>query len=98
MKRFLIPLILTVLALAMLIGSAQSRAPKASLLGRTVFFPFTHSLNIIESNQVLKTEIAKLRVQLAEHTLRNLALQNELKKYMSSTAVSFETGGLEFEI
>lgn len=82
----------------MLIGSAESRGWRASLFGRTVFFPFTHSLQVIKSNQVLKTEIIKLRIQLAEYTLRNLALQNEIKEYLSSTAVSFETGGVDFEI
>jgi len=97
-KRYLVPLILLLLALLMLIGTEETRVARASFLGRTVFFPFAQSIRAIRSNTELKEEVSSLRVQLADQTLRNLALQNELKMFSSSTAVAFDTGLVDFEI
>lgn len=97
-KRYLLPLILFLISLLMLIGTEEARIAKADILGRTVFYPFARSISVFRSNQELKDELAGLRVQLAEQTLRNLALQNELKMFSSSTAVAFDTGLMDFEI
>ncbi|MDD3534002.1 MAG: rod shape-determining protein MreC [Candidatus Cloacimonetes bacterium] len=71
---------------------------KAAFFGKTLFFPFVHSLKAIESNQALQEENFILRSQLTESTLQNLALQNELKEYMDVASVSFITPELEFEL
>jgi rod shape-determining protein MreC len=97
-KRFILPLALALISLALMVGSTESRVARASWFGKTVFIPFSHSLRLIETNSTLKTEISKLRKQLAESTLQNLALKNELKEYKTSTAISFETGGTDFDI
>ena len=79
MKRFILPLVLVVLSLLMMLGSEASRISRASWLGRTVLFPFSNSLLLIKANSSLKSEVASLRVQLADNTLRNLELANKLK-------------------
>ncbi len=76
----LVPLILIVLSLLMLIGSNESRLKKAGWTGNTVFFPFRRSLKAVETRQELKQEVFSLRKRLAETTLENLSLQNELKQ------------------
>lgn len=98
MKRYILPLVLAVLALAMLAGSAESRAGRASWLGRTVFFPFSHSLRVMKANSTLKAELGKLRVQLAESTLQNLALKNKIKEYQTSSTIVFDIGDVSFQI
>jgi rod shape-determining protein MreC len=97
-KKILLPLLMVLLALAMILGSTESRIRKANILGNTVFFPFTHSLKVIYSNRHLKSEISSLRTQLAESTLENNRLKNALKESQTLKAISFDTGGREFEI
>ncbi len=82
----------------MLIGSTESREARASWLGRTLFFPFMRSMSVLKSNSDLKQELSTLRRQLAEQTIRNLNLKNKLKEYMTSTSISFDTGGMGFVI
>lgn len=98
MKRFILPLVLVVLSLLMMLGSGASRINRASWLGRTVLFPFSNSLLLIKANSSLKSEVASLRVKLADNTLRNLELANKLKEYQSSSAIDFEVSGQTFEI
>ncbi len=98
MKRFLLPLILAVLAATMMLGSTQSRVGRASFFGRTVFIPFTHSLKVIKTNAALKDEVRHLRRQQADQILRNLELMNALKESQSLEAINFETGGVSFEL
>ena len=97
-KKYLIPLVLLLIALVMMIGTEEARIARADLLGRTVFYPFARSISAIRANSALKEEVAGLRVQLADQTLRNLALENELKMFSSGTAVAFDTGLMDFEI
>lgn len=82
----------------MLIGSTETRVTRASWLGRTVFFPFMHSMSVLKSNRELKQELTTLRKQLAEQTIRNLWMKNKLKEYTTSTSISFDTGGVGFVI
>lgn len=98
LKKYLVPMILLVLSLAMLIGSNETRTARASLLGRTVFYPFVHSMNVFKTNSELKKELAKLRVEMAAQTLRNIKLQNELKEFMFTSSINFNTAGTGFEI
>lgn len=98
MKRFILPLVLAVLALALMLGSTDARVERASFFGRTVFIPFTHSLNVIKTNATLKDEVRNLRKQQADQILRNLELRNALKVSQSLEAISFETGGMSFEL
>ena len=97
-KKYLVPLILFLITLITLIGTPETRTARASVLGRTVFYPFARSIKAIRTNAELKEEVGSLRVQLADQTLRNLALQNELKMFSTSTAVAFDTGMTNFEI
>ena len=98
MKRFWVPAVLILLSLVMLIGSTETRVTRASWLGRTVFFPFMHSMSVLKSNRELKQELTTLRKQLAEQTIRNLWMKNKLKEYTTSTSISFDTGGVGFVI
>lgn len=98
MKRFWVPAVLILLSLVMLIGSTETRVTRASWLGRTVFYPFIHSMSILKSNKELKQELVTLRKQLAEQTIRNLNLKNKLKEYTTSTSISFDTGDVGFVI
>ncbi len=97
MKRFILPVALALISLILILGSAETRLARASWVGRTVFYPFTHSLGVIDASSKLKAEIGSLRVQQAESTLRVLALQNQLKEYTTSSAIGFNTGGRSFE-
>ncbi|MBW6513819.1 MAG: rod shape-determining protein MreC [Candidatus Syntrophosphaera sp.] len=97
-KRYILPLSLALLSLLLMLGSTPSRVARASLLGNTVFFPFSHSLRLIKTNTTLKAEIAALRVKLAESTLESLNLQNALKESQTREMISFETGEIGFEI
>lgn len=98
MKRFILPLSLALLSLLLMLGSTQTRVARASLLGKTVFFPFSHSLRLIKTNTTLKGEISELRGQLAEIMLQNLNLKNALKESQTLEMISFETGEISFEI
>ncbi|MCB5262100.1 MAG: rod shape-determining protein MreC [Candidatus Cloacimonetes bacterium] len=97
-KKYILPVVLIILSIAMLIGSREIRAAKAAFFGRTLFFPFVHSLKAIESNQALQKENFILRSQITESTLQNLALQNELKEYLDVASVSCITPEVEFEL
>ena len=96
-KQYIVPVILFILCLMMLIGSVESRFARADFLGKTVFYPFTHSIHAMRSNKELKTELTKLREQLATETLKNLRLQNELKLYDWSATVAMDEGLSDFE-
>lgn len=95
-KKYLLHIVLIVLALILLIGSTESRIAKASFFGKSIFFPLVYSLKAIESNQALRQENFSLRSQLTESTLQKLKLQNELKEYRDVQAISFDTAGLDF--
>ena len=73
-KKYLIPLVLLLFALVMMIGTEEARIARADLLGRTVFYPFARSISAIRANSAQRRS-AGLRVQLADQTLRNLALK-----------------------
>ncbi len=95
LKKNLVPLILIVLSLLMLIGSNESRLKKAGWMGNTVFFPFVRSLKAVETRQELKQEVFSLRKRLAETTLENLSLQNELKQYTSAFSITYDVGEVD---
>jgi len=97
-KRIIWPLALVLASLLLLLGSTQGRVKRASLLGKTVFYPFTHSLNLFRTNSALKAEIASLRQQQAATTLENLNLRNALKESQTLQAISFDTGQIAFEV
>ncbi|HNX37898.1 MAG TPA: rod shape-determining protein MreC [Candidatus Cloacimonadota bacterium] len=97
-KQYLVPIVLFVIALILVIGSAESRSAKAQWFGRTVFFPYMHSLRIIESNKLLKNELSKNQKDLASKTLENLALRNELKLLRNTETIGFETGTEDFVV
>ncbi len=98
LKQYLTTAILFVIALILVIGSAESRSAKAQWFGRTVFFPYMHSLRAIESNKALKVEINRLQKDLATRTLENLSLQNELKLLKNTESIGFETGTENFVV
>lgn len=98
MKRIILPLALLLISLALILGSTESRVKRASLLGETVFYPFTHSLNLFRSNTALKDEIVRLSEQQAATTLENLNLRNTLKESQTLQAITFDTGAIVFEV
>lgn len=51
----------------------------------------------MRSNAALKTELTKLKEQLANQTLQNLQLQNELKLYDWTASVAMDEGLNNFE-
>ncbi|PKN74259.1 MAG: hypothetical protein CVU49_08535 [Candidatus Cloacimonetes bacterium HGW-Cloacimonetes-2] len=97
-KQYIVPAVLLLLALVMLIGTTELREAKAAFFGRTVFYPYMHSLRLIESNKAMRTEINSLQKDLAEYRLHNLALENQLKLLLNSVSVGFETGGIDFTV
>jgi len=97
-KRFILPLALVLVSLALIIGSTESRVRRASLLGQTVFYPFTHSVKLFRTNATLKAEIASLREQQAAETLENLNLRNALKENQTLQAITFDIGQISFEV
>ncbi len=86
------------LCLLLILGSTEGRIKRASLLGRTVFYPFTHSVKLFRTNTALKTEIAGLREQQATATLENLNLRNALKESQTVQGITFDTGAIAFEV
>lgn len=98
MKRFILPVSLLLLSLIMMLGSTENRIKRSSWLGNTVFLPFTHSLRVIKSNTTLRAEVGQLRRQLAEGTIKNLYLENALKKSQTLREINFETGLTGFEM
>lgn len=98
MKKMILPLALVLVSLILSLGSPESRARRASLLGQTVFYPFTRSVNLFRSNSSLKQELAKLQQQQASLTLENLNLNNALKESQTMQNISFETGEVNFEV
>ncbi len=98
MKRFILPLVLVLISLALVLGSTEGRVKRASWLGRTVFYPFTHSLRLFRTNTILKAEIAQLREEQAAATLENLKLRNALKESQTLQAIAFDTGEIAFEV
>ena len=98
LKRHITPILLVIISIAMLIGNEESRIGKASFFGKTIFFPFVHSLRAIEVNNALRQENFTLRCQLTETTLQNIALKNSLKEYMGAMSISFDTGAVDFEL
>ncbi len=98
LKHYIVPFVLFILCLSMLLGSVESRSSRAAFFGRTVFYPFTHSIHALRSNKELKTELAILREQLARETLKSLALQNELKLFDLATTVALSEDLASFEI
>ncbi len=97
-KRYILPVVLVLLSIAMLIGDEDMRSAKAAFFGKTIFFPFVSSLKTIENNRRLSEENFVLRSRLTESTLQNLALINELKEYTEVASIGFETSGMEFEL
>lgn len=97
-KRYLVPILLFLVSLIMVIGTPETRIARASVLGRTVFYPFVRSVQSMRLNKELRKELSSLQVQLADQTLRNLKLQNELKLYSEGTALAFDAGLANFEI
>lgn len=98
LKTYLVPGILLILALTMVIGSAESRSAKARWFGNTVFFPYTQSLRSIENNRRLTRELNKVQRELAAVKLNNLKLQNDLQLLQNSAAIGFETGREDFVV
>lgn len=98
MKKMILPLALVLVSLALSLGSPESRAKRASFLGQTVFYPFTRSINVFRSNSSLKRELASLQEQQAALTLENLRLNNVLKESQTLQAITFDTGGISFEV
>lgn len=97
-KRYILPVVLVMLSIAMLIGGEGARSAKAAFFGKSIFFPFVSSLKTIENNRRLSEENFLLRTRLTESTLQNLALTNELKEYTGVASIGFETFGREFEL
>ena len=91
-------MVLFVLSLIFVIGSSEARIAKASWFGRTVFYPFTSSLKTIESAAKMKQEISSLQRIVAEYTLKNLELQNQIKVFQNTSTVSFDNSITDFQI
>lgn len=98
MKKIILPLALVLTAILLILGSTEGRVKRASLLGKTVFYPVLHSVNLFRTNNALKGEIALLREQQAATTLENLNLRNALKESQTLQAISFDTGAIAFEV
>ncbi len=92
------PALLIIFSVIMLIGDEAARIARASFFGRSLFFPFVHSLKTIESNRSLREQSFLLRNSLTESTLQNLALQNQIKEYVGESTITFATPGVTFEL
>jgi len=92
------PALLVIFSIIMMIGNDATRSAKAAFFGRTLFFPFVHSLKTIETNRSLREQNFQLRNSLTESTLQNLALQNQLKEYVGESTINFAEPGMTFEL
>jgi len=97
-KRYLLPTLLIIFSVIMLIGDKEARSARAAFFGRSLFFPFVHSLKTIETNRSLREQNLQLRSSLTESTLQNLALQNQIKEYRGESTINFATPGVDFEL
>lgn len=98
MKKIFLPLALVLVSILLILGSTEGRVKRASMLGKTVFYPFLHSVKLFRTNSALKGEIARLREQQAATTLENLNLRNALKESQTLQGISFDTGAIAFEV
>lgn len=96
LKRYFVPLIYILFAVAMLLGTSESRQRKAAWFGRTVLIPFVGSVRSIQTVQMLKDEVMLLQSEIARNQLLNLELTNRLKEFTRAQSISFSTGDAKF--
>jgi len=61
-------------------GSVESRLKKASILSKTIFYPFFLSMDNFNSFTKLKQYNEDLQIQLANQLIENTHLRNQIKK------------------
>lgn len=98
LKKYALPAALIICCLIIMIGGSEDRIRKADFFGRTMFFPFARSINRIHSNREMRTQINLLQREVVEQSLKNLALQNQLREYQNSAALVPDAGVKDFEI
>ena len=59
MKKIFLPLALVLVSILLILGSTEGRVKRASMLGKTVFYPFLHSVKLFRTNSALKGEIGE---------------------------------------
>lgn len=89
-KRFIIPGILFIVTLVLFAGSSESRTAKAQWLSRTIFLPFSKTLQSISTIKQLKLENYTLRNKLTLKVLENLTLRNRINVLQSNLTLSFD--------
>ena len=77
-REKLLWILLLVISFCLLIGSKEQRLHKASLLGRTVYYPFLTSFNEIEELFTMRQRNQILADKLAQKLLLTNQLENEL--------------------
>ncbi len=97
-KKYVLPFVLILIASFLMTGSGMDRVNKASLFGKTIFFPITNSLRWLESIRQLQEQVNALQIQVVDNSLKNLALQNVLRVYSSTEAVDLGDEITDFEI
>jgi rod shape-determining protein MreC len=68
------------IGLILFMGSVDSRLKKASILSKTVFYPFFLSVNNFISFHKIKKFNEELQIQLANQLIENTHLKTQLKK------------------
>lgn len=68
------------IGLVLFLGSVESRINKASLLSKTIFYPFFLSVNNFNSFAEIKNDNEELQLQLANQIIENTHLKTLLRK------------------
>lgn len=82
----------------MILGSSEQRIKKASWFSNYLYFPFSKSLQAIETAAQLRTEIEILQKQVTAHNLENLELKNQLIAFEHAQSLEKSDAHPEFEI
>ena len=75
---------LLLVAFVLFFGNYQDRVSRAEFLSKTIFFPFTYSLNHLKTIKQLKLENVSQKNKIAELLIKNFEFENVIKKYKSS--------------
>jgi rod shape-determining protein MreC len=95
-KRYLNSGIFFIIALVMFTGNSITRTNKAQWLSKTIFLPFSKTIEFIITLEKLKQENYVLVNKLALKTLENVYLANQLKALQSNQTFHFELNDIPF--
>ncbi|MCK9330866.1 MAG: rod shape-determining protein MreC [Candidatus Cloacimonetes bacterium] len=88
---------LLLIAFVLFFGDYQDRLSRADFLSKTIFLPFTYTLNELKTIKQLKIENAEQKNTIAKLVLKNVEYETKLNKYKSSN-LNFEINSYPYII